>query len=125
VIVLLSDGASNRGRSPIEAAFQAKDMGVRVYTIGVGTEGAILEYQGRRIRVDIDEATLRDIADITGGEYFNATTAHDLSKIYSNLGGKLGWEEERTEITFLVAAAALIASLAGGLLSLFWFQRFP
>jgi Ca-activated chloride channel family protein len=82
VIVLLSDGASNRGRSPIDAAFQAKDMKVKVYTIGVGTEGAILEYQGRRIRVDIDEATLRDIADITEAEYFNATSAQDLSNVY-------------------------------------------
>jgi Ca-activated chloride channel family protein len=125
VIVLMSDGASNRGRSPIDAAFQAKDMKVPVYVIGVGTEGAILEYQGRRIRVDLDEATLKDIADITGAEYFNATTAQDLSSIYKNLGGKIGWEEEKTEITFLVAAGALAASLFAGILSLLWFQRFP
>jgi Ca-activated chloride channel family protein len=125
VIVLMSDGASNRGRSPIDAAFQAKDMKVKVHVIGIGTEGAILEFQGRRIRVDLDEATLKDIADITGGEYFNATTAKDLSKIYENLGGKIGWEDQKTEVTFLAAAGALALTLVGGLLGLFWFQRLP
>lgn len=125
VVVLLSDGASNRGHSPTDAAFQAKDMKIKVYTVGIGTEGAILDYQGRRIRVDLDEATLKDIANITGAEYFNATNAQDLSKIYENLGGKIGWEDQKTEVTFLIAAAALLASLIGGIASLFWFQRFP
>jgi Ca-activated chloride channel family protein len=125
VVVLLSDGASNRGASTIDAANQAKDMGVKVYTVGVGTVGAVVQIQGRRTRVDLDETVLRNIAGITGGEYLNATNSEDLSAIYRDLGGKVGWEDQKTEVTFLVAGAALLASLAGGLISFLLLQRFP
>jgi Ca-activated chloride channel family protein len=125
VIVLLSDGASNRGVPPAEAALVAKDMNVKVYTIGVGTAGGPRSVRGPGGNSDLDERTLRGIADVTQGQYFNASSAEDLSAIYESLGSKVGWEEQKTEITFLVAGAALLASLAGAVLSLLHFQQLP
>jgi Ca-activated chloride channel family protein len=125
VVVLLSDGVSNQGASTTDAASRAKDLGVRVYTVGVGTVGGVINYQGQQTRVDLDETALRQIAETTGGRYFNATSAGDLSAIYHDLSGQIGWETQKTEVTFLVGAAALLASLAAGALSLIYFQRLP
>ncbi len=123
-IVLLSDGANNRGVHPIEAAAQAQQRNVRVYTIGVGSrEGGVLFYGNQFLRVFLDERTLQQIAEVTGGEYFFAPTARDLSAIYQNLGSTIGWEKQRTEVTFAFVAAGLALALAAGLLSASWFGQ--
>lgn len=93
VVILLTDGSNNRGQiAPITAAELAKSYGIRVYTIGVGTRGMapapVMTPFGERIQnvpVDIDEKTLQDIADITGGEYFRAVDNTSLEKIYSQI----------------------------------------
>ncbi len=95
VIILLTDGVNNRGEiSPQTAAQIAKEMGVKVYTIGVGTEGTApyprVDPYGRIIdyvnaKVEIDEATLREIATSTGGEYFRATDNDKLKAIYDQI----------------------------------------
>src|SRR5512136_2661020 len=73
-IILLSDGQSNVGPDPIEAARIAAEHGVRVYTVGIGTaEGEILRFEGWSMRVRLDEETLKTIADLTRGEYFYAS----------------------------------------------------
>ena len=126
VIILLTDGVNNRGAvDPITAAMAAKAMGVRIYTIGAGTEGTITQrvdggifgprYQ--RIRVEIDEETLREVAETTGGRYYRATSEEKLEAIYKEIG-----EMETSEILtrdfveyeelfpwFLVPALGLIA----------------
>ena len=123
-IVLLSDGANNRGIHPIEAATQAQQRNVRVYTIGVGSrEGGILFYGNQFLRVFLDERTLQQIAEVTGGEYFFAPTAKDLSANYQNLGSTIGWEKQRTEATFAFVAAGLALALAAGLISTSWFGQ--
>lgn len=123
-IVLLSDGANNRGIHPIDAAAQAQQRNVRIYTIGVGSrEGGILFYGNQFLRVFLDERTLQQIAEITGGEYFFAPTAKDLSAIYQNLGSTIGWEKQRTEVTFAFVAAGLALALAAGLISAAWFGQ--
>jgi Ca-activated chloride channel family protein len=125
-IVLLSDGASNRGVSPLQAAREAKERNVKVYTIGIGTrEGGTVMSGGQLLRVYLDEATLRRIAEMTDAEYFFAPSERDLSRVYKSLGTTVGWERELTEVTAGVTAAALILTLAGGLLSLLWFNRLP
>ncbi|MCS6802884.1 MAG: VWA domain-containing protein [Chloroflexota bacterium] len=125
-IVLLSDGASNRGISPLQAAREAKERNVKVYTIGIGTrEGGTVISGGQVLRVYLDEATLRRIAEITEAEYFFAPNERDLARVYKSLGSTVGWERQQTEVTAGVTAAALILSLAGGLLSLLWFNRLP
>ena len=93
VIILLTDGVNNAGEiAPVTAAEIAKTFGVRVYTIGVGTEGEApypiqtafgIQYQS--IKVDIDEETLKNVATITGGQYFRATDNASLKEIYAEI----------------------------------------
>ena len=93
VIILLTDGSNNRGQiAPSTAGEIAKSFGIRVYTIGVGTRGMApypfqtpygIQYQD--IEVDIDEESLKNIAETTGGEYFRATDTKSLSSIYKEI----------------------------------------
>jgi Ca-activated chloride channel family protein len=123
-IILLTDGQTTTGPDPIEAARVAAARGVRVFTVGVGTpEGEILTGEGWSIRVRLDEDALKQIAQLTGAEYFHAGTAADLKKVYQALNSKLVLEKKETEVTAIVAlGAALLALLAAGL-SLLWFNR--
>jgi Ca-activated chloride channel family protein len=102
VVVLLTDGVNNRGQiSPIMAAEIARDMGVKVYTIGVGTQGEApmpaVDIFGNttfvNAEVEIDEQLLRSIAETTGGEYFRAVDNVALSEIYARIN-----EMEKSEV---------------------------
>jgi Ca-activated chloride channel family protein len=123
-IILLTDGQTTTGPDPVEAAKMAADRGVRVYTVGIGTvAGEIIGAEGWSMRVRLDEEALKQIANITHGDYFYAGTATDLKKIYEGMNAKMVLKKQQTEITALVvAAAALFATLAAGL-SLVWFNR--
>ena len=124
VIILLTDGQSNVGPNPIEAARMAADRGVRIFTVGVGTaEGWVLHFEGWSMRVRLDEEALKTIADVTRGEYFFASTATDLKKIYQALTARLVLETKETEITALFSAAAAVLASLAALLSLLWFNR--
>jgi Ca-activated chloride channel family protein len=124
VIILLTDGQSNVGPDPIEAARMAAERGVRVYTVGFGTtEGEILRFEGWSMRVRLDEQTLKKIAELTQGEYFYAGTASDLKKVYETLSSRLVFETGETEITALFSAAAALMALIAALLSVWWFHR--
>jgi Ca-activated chloride channel family protein len=93
VIILLTDGVNNQGLvAPLTAAEIAQKFGIRVYTIGVGTEGYApypfqtafgIQYQD--VEVQIDEKTLQDIATITDGKYFRATNNRSLKEIYEDI----------------------------------------
>jgi len=96
VIVLLSDGENNRGEiEPLEAADAARELGVRVYTVGVGTDsaapvpirrgpdGSVIQYA--ELPAGVDEALLREIADRTGGAYFRADSPDALQRVYEEL----------------------------------------
>lgn len=102
VVILLTDGRSNRGEiGPLTAAQMAQALGVRVYTIGAGSRGTARvpvddPLRGRvyaSMRVDIDEQTLQEVAALTGGRYFRATDTESLAAIYAEID-----ELERTEI---------------------------
>lgn len=123
-VVLLSDGQSNRGTAPEDAAAVAKQLHVKVYVVGLGSpEGTFLELGGRSIFVRLDEETLKEIADVTGGTYWRVTSATDLSRVYTKLGRSIGWERRPTEVSGLasVVVAALFVSTLG--VSLFWMHR--
>ncbi|MFH2094413.1 MAG: VWA domain-containing protein [Bacteroidota bacterium] len=104
VIILLTDGVNNRGSiAPVTAAEIARTFGIRVYTIGVGTKGtAPYPVQGvfgttyQNMEVNIDEETLQDIADKTGGQYFRATDNQKLKDIYSEIDQL---EKSRIDVT--------------------------
>lgn len=93
VIILLTDGVNNTGEiAPVTAAEIAKTFGIRVYTIGVGTQGEApypfqtafgIQYQN--VPVEIDEQTLKQMAATTGGQYFRATDNASLKEIYSEI----------------------------------------
>ena len=123
-IILLTDGQRTTGPDPLEAAKMAADRGVRVFTVGIGTtSGEIIGFEGWSMRVRLDEDTLKQVANITRGEYFYAGNATDLKKVYETLNSKLVMEKKETEITALFAAAAAAIALVSALLSLLWFNR--
>lgn len=124
VIIVLTDGATNAGMDPVEAARRAADHGVRVYTVGFGTPGGdIVGFEGQRWRTELDEESLKRIADVTRAKYYRASNAEELQAIYKLLSTSLVSERKENEITwFFTAAAALLLLVAGGL-SLHWFSR--
>ena len=123
-IILLSDGQTTAGPDPVDAARLAADRGVRVFTVGVGTDnGQILTGEGWSMRVRLDEDALKIIADLTRAEYFYAGNAPDLKRVYENLRSKLVMERKETEITSVFSAIAALAVLLSATLSLLWFNR--
>jgi Ca-activated chloride channel family protein len=124
-IVLLSDGQSNVGPGPLKAAEIAAKHGVRIYTVGIGTpEGTTVTADGWSMRTRLDEESLKKVASMTQAEYFRAGNAADLKKIYSTLGTRLVLQKPQpTEVTAIVAALGAVLALAGGVLSMLWFNR--
>lgn len=126
LVVLLSDGEQTGGRlAPEDAVERARTEGVTVHTVGIGVRGSAPRVSGGRQRVGLDEATLQRVAETTGGQYFYAAEAGQLERIYADLGSRVSWVEERTEVTALVSGLGALLLLGGGLLSLRWFQRLP
>jgi len=126
VVVLLSDGENNQQPDPILAADLAADLGVRVYTVGIGTTaGSTITVEGFTIHSQLDEGILRAISDDSGGQYYNAGNEDDLSRIYGDLRPKLSIKTEEMEITSIFAAIGMLALSIGGMLSLLWFGRVP
>jgi Ca-activated chloride channel homolog len=136
-ILFLSDGAQTRGiLQPLEGAALAQEACIPVYTIALGTlEGTIDRGsfggpfgQGGgsdRIPVPPDPETMREIAEMTGGEFSEARSADALGNAYENLGSKLGREPGESEVTFLfVALAGALLLLAGGI-AVFASPRLP
>lgn len=135
IIVVLTDGVSNFGPHPLEAAQQAADRGIQVYTIGFGSESENSPFAGPGcqfndpfgggfggpnfggggggFRRGIDEETLRQVSALTGGEYYAATNAQELQSVFQDLPTHLITKHETTELSVIfVALGALFAMLA-------------
>lgn len=126
VIVLLSDGENNQNPDPMAAADLAADLGVRVYTVGIGSpQGVTLEVEGFTVHTQLNEDMLRGISVTTGGQYYSAANEQDLFRIYDDLQPKLSVKKEDMEITSIFAGLGMLAFLIGGAFSLFWFGRVP
>ncbi len=128
-VLLISDGTQDGGETSLQdAVAKAKELGVPVYTVLVGTAAGVVEetltggYK-RTIQVPPTPAALKQIAAGTGGEFYTATDAKTLSAVYDNLGSRLGKKRESREITNVVAAGAALFLLAGFALSALWFRR--
>jgi Ca-activated chloride channel family protein len=125
-VVLVSDGESNTGPSPLDVAREAAAAGVKVYTVGIGTaQGITLRVNGQTAFTRLDEATLQDIAEMTGGRYLNAQDEAQLAAVYDELAREQQVAVREVEVTFAVAAGAMLLSVVGGVLSLLWFNRLP
>ena len=139
VVILLTDGVNNCGEiAPETAAEIAKTYGIRVYTIGVGANGTapypVMTPWGveiQKVKVEIDEKLLSQVAETTGGRYFRATDNTKLAEIYSEINKM---EKARTTIDSLpvykelfgtYALVALIALLAAFILQVAVFRKLP
>ena len=104
VVILLSDGRNTTGMLPKDAALEAKKLGVKVHTIGVGSNDTTptdaSPFAG------FDETELRGIAETTGGRYYAVASAERLEEVYRELGREIGWRVQRTEVTGLLTALA-------------------
>ena len=141
VVILISDGVSNVGEiAPLTAADIAKTFGVRVYCIGVGSKGKALqpvamypngEMEYDYVDVDIDDATMTQIGEMTGGKYFRATDRESLEKVYKEIDllEKTIISEKnfsnKSEHFLPLALAAAIALLIEFLLKRFVFKAIP
>lgn len=126
VIVLLTDGENTAPPEPFPAAQLAAERGVRIYTIGVGSAaGKTLQINGFNIYTQLDEQTLKQISQLSGGEYYHAGNEEDLHMIYDGLNPQLVIKPEKMEITSLLAGAGIFMLLIGGTFSLLWFSHLP
>ena len=124
VVILLTDGQTNAGYDPLDAARMAGEYGVRVYTVGFGTtRGNIVGFGGFTMRAQLDEESLKKIADMTRARYFHATSAEDLKEVYNVLSRQLVVEIREMEITAFFAFLAALCMLAAVGLSLAWYHR--
>jgi Ca-activated chloride channel homolog len=128
-VLLISDGARDGGATAPQAAAQtAKQLKVPVYTVLLGTPNGVVEETltgGYRqiIRVPPSPDTLREIAQISGGEFFTAIDVEELRRVYDELGSRLGTRKESREVGDYFAGGAAALLLAGGALSALWFRR--
>ncbi|CAN5183270.1 VWA domain-containing protein [soil metagenome] len=130
-ILLLSDGANTAGfNEPLAAAEMAAKSGIPVFAVALGTPTGtvrVVDVQGnvQVLSVPPDRETLLRIAEVTGGEFFDAPTAEDLKKVYQEIGSRVGYETEVRDLSYLFAGQAGLLMLAGAAFSAFWFNRFP
>jgi Ca-activated chloride channel homolog len=126
-IVLLSDGTSNVGPSPLIAARQARADHIPIYTIAIGTaNGTIPVKRGHRTvtaPVPVSPRELAQIASLSGGHAYTAANSAGARGVYAHLARQLGHKKVKDELTYGFAGGALALLLVGGGLSLYWFGR--
>jgi Ca-activated chloride channel family protein len=124
-IVMLSDGTNTAGRSPQQAAAEARSAKVPVYTIAYGTENGFVELDGKREQVPVDHDLMREIAELTRGEYFTAATPDQLKKVYGNIGSEVGYEKADREVTARFAGYGLAFAVLAALGAISLGARWP
>ena len=130
-VLLLSDGANTQGAlEPLDAADRAQELGVPISTVALGTASGTVEVPGQfgdlaTVPVPPDEDTLREVAERTGGQFFEAPTAEELSAVYTELGSRVGYDTEKRELTAAFAGGGALLLLVGSGLSALWFGRLP
>jgi Ca-activated chloride channel family protein len=111
-IVLLSDGVTNRGRPTVQAAQDAAAAGVPVSTIAFGTRDGSIEIEGRQIAVPADERTMKEVAQISGGNSFSASSLGQLEDVYRDIRLDVAYTTQPREITTGLLGVALLALIA-------------
>ncbi|MCL2456110.1 MAG: VWA domain-containing protein [Defluviitaleaceae bacterium] len=138
IMILLTDGENNAGAiDPLTAGKLAQDLGIKIYTVGVGSDKTILpvqvwgQTQYQQVQGGIDEELLTQIANLTGGQYFRAADPDALSNIFEtiNLLEKTGFDDDNlidyNELAFPLIQAALFFLLAGIFFDKFYFVQIP
>jgi len=138
IMILVTDGDNNAGSiNPETASELAKEMGIKIYTVGVGTDKTIIPVQrfGRTVYQEyeggLNEELLMKIAETTGGQYYRARDSKALSEIFSNIDQleKTEFKQDNfrqyTELAFSLIKIALIFLLAGIFLNYYYFVHIP
>lgn len=124
-IVLLTDGANTSGRAPQQAAAEAKAASVPIYTIAYGTENGYVDLDGKREPVPVDHDQMRQVAQLSGGQYFAAATADQLQTVYENIGSEVGYEKADREVTSRFAGYGLALAVLAALGAISLGARWP
>jgi Ca-activated chloride channel homolog len=122
-ILLLSDGYRTYGRPTEEAAAAAVEAGVPVSTVAFGTDEGMVDIAGQLQRVPVDRVALADLAESTGGFFYEAASAEELKRVYHDMGSSLGLRLVPVDLTRWFAAAALLLALLAGGFGLLWTNR--
>lgn len=132
-IVLMSDGkqtvpgpdGENEPRGSYTAAKQAAEAKVPVSTISFGTEYGTIDIEGGRTRVAVDDASMREIANLSGGQFFTAASEGELRQVYGQLGEQIGYETKQVDTSrpWLIAGALVLCAGVGAGIALG--RRFP
>jgi Ca-activated chloride channel family protein len=127
-IVLLSDGASTKGRDPVAAAQAARKLKIPIYTVALGTSSGTITSRNHDGSTSIepvppDPRSLAEIARASGGKTFTAETASGLKTVYKKLGSQLGHKNQKRQVTSAFAGGGLLLLLGGVVMSLRWFGR--
>ncbi|MFD4638599.1 VWA domain-containing protein [Lentzea sp. NPDC058436] len=125
-IVLMTDGKETVGtRKAFDAAEDAKKAGTPISTISFGTEDGVVDIEGRQQSVPVDDDSMKEIAKISGGEFFKAASAEELRRVYDTLGEQIGYEKKQADASkpwlLLGTLTAMFAAAAALLLG----QRLP
>jgi Ca-activated chloride channel homolog len=122
-VVLMSDGANNKGRRVTDAASAARKAGVQVSTIAFGTDNGTVTYDGETIPVPADKPTLNQLARDTGGSFHTAASVQELESVYANIGSQIGYTTAHRDISWRFLAAGLLFALAAAGTSMLWGGR--
>ncbi|SFQ97342.1 Ca-activated chloride channel family protein [Lentzea waywayandensis] len=125
-IVLMTDGKETVGtRKAFDVAEEAKKAGVPISTISFGTEDGVVDIEGRQQSVPVDDDSMKEIAKLSGGEFFKAASAEELRRVYDTLGEQIGYEKKQADASkpwlLLGTMTAMFAAAAALLLG----QRLP
>lgn len=122
-IVLLSDGVTTVGRPVEDAAVAAAEQGVPVTTIAFGTDEGEVEVQSRWVPVPADPEAMTEVAETTGGRFFEAFSEDQLRSVYEDIGTRVGFETEQRDISLTFVTIGTVLLALGMAASLLWTSR--
>ena len=130
-IVLMSDGKQTvpedlyAARGGYTAAQAAKQAGVPISSISFGTTHGSVDIDGKAQPVSVDDESLREIARLSGGDFYKAASAEELKKVYGDLGEQIGYELKDADASKPWVVVGTLILMLGAAASLFWGQRLP
>lgn len=124
-MVVMTDGKTTVGRPDADGAAAAVEAEIPISTIAFGTDRGTIVIDGEIQPVPVERVALRDIAESTGGQFFEAESLGELESVYADIGSSIGFDTEEAEVTDRFVGYAALVLLLSTLLSLLWFQRIP
>lgn len=125
-VVLMTDGKETVGtRKAFDAADDAKKAGIPISTISFGTEDGVVEIEGRQQEVPVDDDSMKEIAERSGGEFFKAASAEELRRVYDTLGEQIGYEKKQSDASRPWVALGTVLGMVAVAGALLFGQRLP